>query len=405
MAAVAATVSGASPAGASSILFVGYAGGSQVRAANNTITSDLTAASNMNVWGHADLKDSAKAAGVSVPNLVSADGVTTSTESRTISGGFELISHAKTAGVRLLGGAITLDAVDTTATARIVNNKVSSDTRTTFVGLKIAGRRMPVSVRKNFNLTIPGIAKVVLNQSFTSTSGSQVMTIGTGLYLSLLKPRGNNAFGAEVFLNPTYAALGTASPDSDHGLGGKAYATRVTADAGKLAHVQSDPTVPVAVAGDGTHGKTVTSSVAGVNLSTALKVGAIKTTAVGTNGTTRQNVETTAQAAGINLLNGLITADVVKSDAHISGPTGGPYTVTATSNLAHLRIAGKAIPIGVKPNTVIKVAKLATVTINEQTKSTHSVTVRALVIELSTAAYGLPVGARVEVASASVSAV
>ena len=85
---------------------------------------------------------------------------------------------------------------------------MSSNISTEFVGLKIAGVTLPVTLPANFNVTIPGVAQVVLNAKFTASSGPGViMTQGVGLYVSLLKTAGPNPLGTVVYLNPTYNAI------------------------------------------------------------------------------------------------------------------------------------------------------------------------------------------------------
>ena len=71
-----------------------------------------------------------------------------------------------------------------------------------------------------------------------------------------------------------------------------------------------------------------------------------------------QDVETTSEIAGVNLLNGLIKADAINVDAHVQGPAGGPYVVTGTSSLVNLVIDGNKIPINAAPNTQIAVGNL-----------------------------------------------
>ena len=65
---------------------------------------------------------------------------------------------------------------------------------------------------KNFQINIPNVARLILNVQYTVQQDGAVMTQGAGLYLSLLKPRGENAIGAEVMLNPTYSAVQLVNP-------------------------------------------------------------------------------------------------------------------------------------------------------------------------------------------------
>lgn len=399
---LAVTWAGSSPAGAATdYLFVGYSGGSLVRAVNNTVTSDLTAASEIN--NQALVSDTNTAAHVAVSSLLTTDAVSTATGARAISGGYEVVSRSHTANASLLGGAITVSAIDTTTTSAVVNGRPSSQSTTTLAGIKIPGVKLPVNIPPNYQVSIPGVATVILNYKLTTTNGPNVMTIGMGLYIGLLKPFGNNGVGAAVAVNLTYAALGPAQvPDSGHVTLGKAYGTQVTAQAGSLAQVQSDPTAPISMAAGGTDGKTQTRNIAGVHLTPLATVGAVTDSINGTNTNAVWDSQTGSRVAAINLFNGLIRADAVTAYAHVHGTPNGGVTVSGRSDLVRLTINGKPIALNTSPNTVLNLG-IGKVTINQQIKSAKKITVRALDIVLGKAGYGFPAGAEVQVAVATAS--
>ena len=395
---VAVTWAGSQPAGATDQLFVGYAGGSLVRALDGTVTSDLTAASEINNTGLVSAHNSA--AHLAVSNLLTAAAVSTSTTSSQIAGGYEVVSRAHTAGANVFGGAITVSAIDTVTTSRVVNGVPSSSSTTKLVGVKIPGVNVPVNIPENFQVSIPNVATVILNYKLTSADKSNVMTIGAGLYIGLLKPYGDNAAGAAVTVNLTYAALGPARiPPSGHFIDGNAYGTQVTADVGSLAHVASDPTAPVDTPAGGTGGRPKTSNVAGVNLSSLARVGAVRDTVNGVNTNTVRDVKATSEVAGVNLFNGFIKARAVTATATAHGNAAGIKTA-GTSRLVQLVIGGKPISLGASPNSVLNLG-IGKITINQQIKQGGRITVRALDIVLGRAGYGFPAGAEIQVAVAS----
>jgi hypothetical protein len=335
---------------------------------------------------------------------LTAGAVSTSSFAKAITGGYEVVSEAKLAGVNLLNGLITATAVDTTATSTLINGKIAGGAKTTFVGLKIVGIKLPVTIPANFHVTIPNVATVYLNYSLASGVAPSVMSLGMGLYVGLLKQSGPNAVGASVAVNPTYAALGPITiPKSGHIVRGNAFGSEVSVKAGSLLNVQSDPTAPVSMAAGGTNGAPVVSNIAGVNLTPLLHLGAVADSALSTNTNTLWESETTSKIAGLDLFSGAIKADAISSDAHVRGTSAGT-TVTGTSGLVNLSIGGKAIPINTKPNTKISLAGLATITINKQTATANSVTVCAIDIVLLKANAGLPAGAEVQLAVASAGA-
>ncbi|HEY2166830.1 MAG TPA: choice-of-anchor P family protein [Jatrophihabitantaceae bacterium] len=386
---------------------VGWSGGSIVHAVNGTVTSALTAASS--IEGPRLQTDTNSAASINVADLVQAGAVSTSTSSFAIPGGVEVLSHARTAGVSLLGGAIKVDAVDTFATSTYIDGLTSSDTFTTLVGLHVAGKKIPVNIPKNFQINIPNIARLILNVQYTVQQDGAVMTQGAGLYLSLLKPRGQNAIGAEVMLNPTYSAIQLVNPTLNHYVAGHAYGSRITAGVGQLVNIQSDPTAPISMPGGGTNGVTNYNTIAAADLAPLLQVGAVTTSATGTDTSSVLDATTTSEIAGLNLLNGLIKVDAIKVTAHAHGTVNGSGALTSpftdgSATLVNLIIAGKKISLNTSPNTVINVLNLGTITIDSIQSTSTAILVKALDIKISTAQAGLPVGAEIQlgVASASV---
>jgi hypothetical protein len=402
VATIGATLVGGIGAGAVTQLeFFGYAGGSLVRALNNTVTSDLSAASAVS-GPDSNATSTNTLAHLSVPDLLTADGVSTSATTRKTLTGYQVVSKAQTTGVNLLNGAITIQAVTTTATSTLANNVATSTVNTQFAGIKIVGINLPINIPKNYTVTIPNIATVNLNMSLTVTQGTTTAGTGAGLAITLLKPVGSNQAGASIFLSPVYSRLGDVDAEATgHTSRGAAYGSQVTASAGTtLVGVRSDPTAPVNV----TPGKTNTTSLAAVNLSPTLQLGAITNTASGTQTTALGEAETTSKIAGLNLFNGLIKADAISVDAHVRAPTGSPVTRSGTTTLLNLVINGNAIPASVAPNTTINLLNIAIITLNQQFISANQVVVRALDIKITTDAYGLPAGAEIQLAVAGAAA-
>jgi hypothetical protein len=402
---VGATVIGGAGAGAAATnySFVGYAGGTFVRALNNTIESDLTAASSINTTV-VPAADHDNVATVHLAQLLNAGAVTTSTATANIPNGYEVVSQARTAAVNALNGLITADAIQTVTVAKVVNGVASSSVQTTLVNLRIGGKAIPITVPKNFHIEIPGIARIYLNWQSGGAQGNKAIEMGVGAYVSLLQPEGSFEAGASLAISAAYAALGpVVPPPSGHFLFAKAYGTSIHANVGTLVGVQSDPTAPVTMAAAGTDGKPQTSSIAAVHLGQLTNVGVVTDTVIGTNTTSGYDAAASSKVASINLFGGAIKADAITAFARVFGPASGSPTTQASSKLVNLVIGGKAIPINAGPNTTIRIANLATVVINQQVRRANSVLVRALDITLSTAAYGLPAGAEIQVAVAQVS--
>jgi hypothetical protein len=381
------------------------AGGTKISAVGTTITSDLTAESA--VSGTQPAADTNKVASVRAGGLVQTGAVTTDASAVKSGKGFKTTAHARTANISLLNGAIRVSAVDTTSTAESNGTGAPTATSTTeFVGLTIAGKKYPLNVAPNTGVTIPGVATVRLNASQTSTSGESVITQGAGLYVTLLQASNGVAAGATIILNPTYTLITPAkdteggSPLGGGGFGAYAFAhvgDEIEAETGKLGGRMMPPL--------GTGGNTLSNTTARVNLPQLLSAKGIETTVTGISIPALSESTVTSKLADVRLFptlfGGLITATAIGSTSHVRLDGGTPVT-EGSLQFINLKIAGKAIPVDVAPNTAINVAGFGRVVINEQKEfrapgAGHAFQVIALHITLDTARAGLPIGAEIEI--------
>ena len=383
--------------------FVGFAGGSAVKALGSTVESDLTSQASVDTV-ETGVSSANTLATANVTNALSASAITTSVATSAIPGGVQIVSHSHTAAASLLGGLITVGAVDTVNVTTVMddaNKTTSNSIHTTFVNLKVGNAKIPVNIPQNFHITLPGIANVYLNAAyvFQGNPGSgTIFTLGAGLYVSLLKSRAPNPVGTEVYLNPVYTAVDTVLQEEGPLISGNAYATQITASASNIAKVMSGPTAQISQPFGGTHGVDKVNSTAYVNLGQVAQIGAISSVANGvkSNEVTSYSRMTT-NLAHINLLNGLITADALSGQAFAAANPDGTTTTSTATNLVNLTIGGKAIPVNVSANTVITLLNIAKVTIRKEVKSPFQASVTVLDIVITTASYGLPVGAEIKV--------
>jgi hypothetical protein len=382
-----------------------FAGGTKITAVGTTVTSDLTAESG--VSGRRPAADDNKVASVRVGGLVQTGVVTTDASAVTSGIGFKTTAHARTANVNLLNGAIKASAVETTSTAESNGTDApTASSSTELVGLTIAGKKYPVNVPTNTGVTIPGVARVVINASHTGTSGDSVITQGAGLYVTLLKARNGVAAGATIILNPTYTQIVPASDtNGGHQLGGGGFGAyafshvgdEIEAETGKLGGKTMPPL--------GTDGVTLSNTTAKINLPQLLTVDGIETTVTGISTPPLSEATVTSKLADLKLfprLSGaLISATAIGSTSHVRLDGGTPIT-EGSLQFINLKVAGKVIPVDVGPNTTINVAGLGKVVINEQKELRapgvgHIYRVIALHITLDTARAGLPVGAEIQI--------
>ncbi|MBO0885133.1 MAG: hypothetical protein J2P17_33345, partial [Mycobacterium sp.] len=188
-------------------------------------------------------------------------------------------------------------------------------------------------------------------------------------------------------------SVAAAASPTYYAFGGSGYGS--TASLGTL--VKSGPTSVVAVCS--LKDVTKTNSAAATNLGALGNVGAVQSTTTGTSPSSTTRISTTTTStASVSLLSGIIQGSAITSKAVAEHSSAG-YTLTGSSTLTGLKIAG--IPISVSPakNTKISLpANLGTVILNHQTSGTnkygtHQVAVDALYITVNSGnLLGLPAG-------------
>jgi hypothetical protein len=377
--------------------YIGHAGGTQIQALGTTIRSDLTAASSVEGYTF-PAHDDNRAAGVNVASgLVKVGVVTTWADAVPVPDGTRTITGARTADVSLLGGLIKADAVETVTTATKTPSGVSSTSSTKFIGLTIAGQEYPVNLPADFNITIPGVAAIVANSSTQYTLAGGTYITGFGLYVGLLKPYSNVPAAATVLLNPTQSIVVPAPPPAAPQIGGIGYSSNIKANVGPALDLDAGPSAFISTPPGGTAGETLQNSTAEVNVPSVLHVAVAKSWTTGKTVPGHGKVKVNNELAGLNVLNGLITADAIGAGVVVKKKKSNKLTTRLDSQLLNLTVAGNAIPVHVPPNTRLDLAGVGTLVLNEQTKESWGGYVRALHLTLSTEQYGLPVGAEIEI--------
>jgi hypothetical protein len=380
---------------------VGSAGATYVSAVGGVVTSGLTSASHLNTTETGRTRSNS-AADLAVAGLATTDAVSTQVTTSAITGGKRVDSTARVTNVDVLSGVVTADAVETTSTVSVVDGIATPTGGTTFVGLQVAGQAIPVDVKKNLTINVPGVAKVVVNASTgTQLSDATARQRSVGLQVTLLTDVGNNAAGTTVLIAPTTAAALTPNQSIGEPVGGIGYSTRVFSKVDGAVRVYSGPTAAAAMPAGGTAGKDVTNSTVGVKLKTVLNTGVLTSTVNGSRTPLASRSTVTSEATDVNLLAGLITADAVTARGQAAKAVDQPVQLAARSQFVNLVIAGRPIPVEVGANTEVTVPGLVKVTLNQQIRTATGVTVRGLDVEVIGAGLGLPVGSKIEVATAN----
>ena len=377
--------------------YIGHAGGTQIRAFGTSIRSDLTAASGVEGYTFPARDDNRVAAVNAGSGLVKLGNVTTWAQAVPVPHGTRTITGARTADVSLLGGLIKADAVETVTTATKTPDGMTSSSSTKFIGLTINGQEYPVNLPEDFTVTIPGIAAIVANSSTAYEVAGGTYITGFGLYVGLLKPFNNVPAAATVLLNPTQSIVVPAPPPQAPQIGGIGYGTQIKAHVGPALDVDASPSAFVATPPGGTRGETIQNATAEVSVPQVLHVATVKSWTTGTTVPGHGKVKVNNELAGLDVLDGLITADAINTSAVVKKKKSKKVTTKLDTELLNLTVAGHAVPVHVGRDTSIDIAGVGTLVLNEQTRKDWGGYVRALHLTLTTAQNGLPVGAQIEV--------
>lgn len=387
-------------------VFSSVSGGTRVMAAG-AVRSELTAASYLRVTQPGRSTDNGTASVNVLNKLITAGAVSTRQRTtRTLAGGTMITSEAEIAGVTLLGGAVTVDAIETRATATLNGDELKRSGGTRFVGLRIRDEDLPVNIPKNFAVTIPGLAKVVINEVKGQMGGDALIkSVATGIRITLLSSYDGLSAGASIEVTPTSAKILIPKPIDGQPVFGAGYSTRATIKVGDAVRLASAPTSLMIAPAGGTNGIDLTNAIGKVSLPGLVKANGLSSTAAATVTDAETDGTMTARIADIDLLNGAITADAVFARAHVRQLGTSPPTADGGSQVLNLTIGGRAVPASVPPNTEITIPGLVKVIVNEQIRRTEvqdGITVRALhVIALPDAPKEI-VGLDLEVGVASV---
>lgn len=376
--------------------FVGWSGGSVVRAVGQTVTSDLTAQSYI-AGIKAPKSASNNVASVLVEDLLRVGAVETSETAEAIDNGIKLTSFARTANVNVLNGLIRADAVTTTSVTKGISGQgLSSSGKTEFVNLKIASLTLPVNIPKNYKVSIPGIATVIANGVETVEKDGIITSFSYGLKIVLLEAFQGFLPRTTIILNPAFAGMAPEIPVDQPLLFGHAFGTQVHGALGSGIQVDSGKTAAVAVNPGGTDGFTVSNSTAFANVPGVLKAGAVFSQTTSMAMDHFGEINNINEIAAADVLDKLITLDAIKTRAYCKRDSDG-FNSLLKLNLVNLTIAGNEIPIDVSPNTKITLGDLAEITINKQIKTGQLAAITGIEIKLLEPAGEFPAGALIEI--------
>ena len=160
------------------------------------VTSGPTAYVGMPCGGTGGETVKNKVAEVSLPGLVKVKAVSSTSQSKEGDGSTTAILSDKVAGVNLLGGLVTADAVEARSTSKRSSSSAltTSDSGTEIEDLKVLGRRIKVTSKANQTIDVVGLGTLTLHKTVKQANGLDVI----GVELTLGQDQGGVKAGTVV---------------------------------------------------------------------------------------------------------------------------------------------------------------------------------------------------------------
>ncbi len=184
-----------------------------------------------------------------------------------------------------------------------------------------------------------------------------------------------SAWISRISLGFALAMAGAGLAEAQTRVGGGALGVSVHVD--QLATVEPDPEVVLPDEGGSTEAHLLQTAIPGV-----VSTGVVTAESTGTVGLASATVDSEGRIVGLNLLNGLVTADLLVAHANATSNGVTANSSAAGSQFVNLVVAG--IPIAVMPpaNTVIPVPGVGAVILNEQIVGGNGTTTRTLTVNM-----------------------
>jgi hypothetical protein len=297
--------------------------------------------------------------------------------------------------ITLLGGVITADEVKAVSTTTHDNSGFhTSADGSTFVNLVVAGVPITVLPAPNTNISLPGFGHVVLNEQITKVKSRSASFTVNMIHVSidvanvLGIPIGTQIIVSHAFSGLTSGVQGT--------LDGQAYGTKATV----ARVVTSGPSALVRMSCLGTNGALRTNSIAEVQVPSLFSVGEVVDTALGTVDGTSAVGELTSTVQAVDVVTSLVTASLVKADAHASN-IGGTLTFSDDGSMfVDLHVTGfPDIGDDVPANTRLQIVGLGTLWLHRVIQTSNNIEVRMIEVIVTEAnIFGITIGTDIQVA-------
>jgi len=384
------------------VLATGYAAdafGTRVQV-GNLVTSDRTAPVALACTAQPTSQRTNNVVGVDLTPVGQTGVVETTAEALTLGGGTTAARSTSTVHtVDLLGGLITADEVMAVSETQLGPGGFSVNAvGSGFVNLTVNGQAISANVAPNTKIMLSGLGYVILNEQRAKVQSSFGDLTVTMIKVVITQ---SNLLGIPV--NSRIVVSVAHSRVQQPGfkcacegpLIGFAFGSQVT---GSI--LSSGKTALVNLPCDGTEGNVLSKTVLTVEVSGLMSLGQVVNTAEGTVNLPSADGRTTSTVEAVDLLDGLVTADVITAVTEVSTMGGTPTTSTQGTSFANLHVSGHPeIDASVSANTQVHLSGVGTLWLRRVIQTSKSVEVRMieLIVE-ETNVYGIEVGTRVRIA-------
>lgn len=290
----------------------------------------------------------------------------------------------------ILGGLVTADVLIAASASTCGGGTASSDaTGTQFLNLTVNGTPIGGTPPPNTEIDIPGLATVYLNEQIPGGDGITdsyltvnlvrvVLTAGpvTGEVVVAAAATGVDCAAMPPNATPTPVATATPTPQPTNPVvGGEACGIHVDLDP---LHIGPEPHVVLPP-----DGGTATVTVLDLDLPGTITNDVLTVTTTGSTTATSADVTSTSTIDATSVLSGLVSASEVVTTATSQCDAMGASSSGAGSHISNLIVGGIALGnVTPAPNTVIPIPGVATVVLNEQTRSGDGVRTSGLSVNM-----------------------
>ncbi|MBA2254297.1 MAG: hypothetical protein H0W07_04190 [Chloroflexi bacterium] len=314
---------------------------------------------------------------------------------------------SRVAGVNALNGLITADAIKAVANTHATSSVITSNSAGSyFSNLVIAGTPIAGNISPNTPaITLAGYGYVKLREVRQIPNGVFSGGISVNMihiFITMTNPL-DIPVGAEIIVAHARTKFTRVTPAV--AVGGSAWAADAKSTLPLIVN-QVGRIAPIYVPCQGTDGNILSNNVNITNVPGVITAGTAVTKAFGSVSATQALAWTSAKIENLNLLTGLVTADLIKAKSQSTFNTNTGGATVGSVSYVNLRIAGILQPVTVSPNTVVLVPLVGRVVLNEQERTVDSSQAKLKVVAVHLYItdplnpFGLSVGTEIQISVA-----